>query len=206
MRALFIDQRTNRKPLYIGLSLLPILLLAWLVHAAEWTWTDFRIFLSDQVKQIQEHGDRVETVVEQVPVPIADASMDASSASPSAENVGMPAEEAADQQVEVFIRQWASDWSSKNIDAYFSAYSDQFQPDGKKSLQEWKVERRQRILPKKNISVDIADIAVISTNETGLTVSFSQTYVADNFRSTSSKILVLSHQDSGWKIVKEYTP
>lgn len=115
-------------------------------------------------------------------------------------------EEDIDGQVQSFVERWAASWSAKNLDGYFAAYADNFQPESHKNLADWTKERKQRIVAKNKIAVQIKDFVIVSSDHSGLKTSFTQTYEADGFRSVSAKVLLLNRQEGAWKIVREYTP
>lgn len=138
------------------------------------------------------------------PATIQPVASDASSA--GGQTAAVTAEVQTDQQIRTFVGLWAQSWSSKNLEAYYNAYADAFQPESRIALSEWKRERRQRILSKSKISVQVQDLLIVSADHQGVSVRFTQIYEADHLRSVTPKILVLNLQPDGWKIFREYTP
>jgi tetratricopeptide (TPR) repeat protein len=102
------------------------------------------------------------------------------------------------------VRQWATDWSKKDVEAYLDAYSKDFKPTGGLTRTQWKAERRARIEGRKKIRVEIIQPTVAVTGETAK-VSFRQRYQSDNLYNNSRKTLTLSRQDGRWLIVSEVT-
>ncbi len=117
-----------------------------------------------------------------------------------------PAPISQEQVIAEFLNEWAANWSAKNIEAYFAAYSKHFKPESNKTLRDWALERRQKILGKSRISVRVVDPIILSADQQVLTVRFTQIYESDRLQSTSSKILVLNLSEENWKIQREYTP
>lgn len=104
--------------------------------------------------------------------------------------------------IEQAVHIWAKAWRQQNIQAYFNAYAPDFDPPGKLSRSEWEKERRERILPKKRIEVDIDQLR-IDQQEHVATVRFVQHYRADSQHISSRKILKLVKQRQRWLITQE---
>jgi tetratricopeptide (TPR) repeat protein len=108
--------------------------------------------------------------------------------------------EAAEREVESALQAWASAWSKKDLNAYFAAYSRDF--NGGKSRKAWEQERRERIQGKRNISVKLSKIDV-SINGNKATARFRQDYKADSLDISSGKRVELVRTGGEWVIVKE---
>lgn len=108
--------------------------------------------------------------------------------------------EAAEREVESALQAWASAWSKKDLNAYFAAYSRDF--NGGKSRKAWEQERRERIQGKRNISVKLSKINV-SINGNKATARFRQDYKADSLDISSGKRVELVRTGGEWVIVKE---
>ena len=108
--------------------------------------------------------------------------------------------EAAEREVESALQAWASAWSKKDLNAYFAAYSRDF--NGGKSRKAWEQERRERIQGKRNISVKLSRINV-SINGNKATARFRQDYKADSLDISSGKRVELVRTGGEWVIVKE---
>ena len=219
MRALFIDTKDAKaKPwrkwvLAAGLVLSAVLLsvsdLAW-VNQAQTGWQQW-------VERIS-HDPAPTVVVEQVQPLVAASSAEpaASDASTQAASEGInsalhvapqPSEEAQRQeQIAAFVTQWAASWSAKDLDSYFYAYADQFQPEGKKSHTEWVKERKQRIASKSKIAVQVKQLVIEPLDASQMRANFNQIYEADGLQSSTLKTLHLSRQEGVWKITREFTP
>ncbi len=117
-----------------------------------------------------------------------------------------PATAAADprREVEEAIRAWARAWSAKDMRAYLAAYGPQFDPEGNISRSAWADMRRDRIVSKQRISVQLQDVS-ISVNGERATARFRQNYTADTLNVTSRKSLDLVRSGDKWLIVREST-
>ena len=129
-------------------------------------------------------------------VAAAPAASAASSASPVRANDETRAVSAA-------VRDWASAWSRKDMNAYIGAYVGGYKGSDE-SASAWQANRRERILSKRRISVDVSAIKVDVSKDTAR-VSFRQAYVADLLRVSSQKTLELEHHNGKWLIRKEST-
>lgn len=138
--------------------------------------------------------------------PAAPASAAAPADTPSAADAEAAAQALRMERVKAFVTQWAADWSAKELNGYFAAYHPAFRPEGGKTASAWASERKQRILSKKSIVVEVSDLKIVSATDEALTVSFVQRYQADRLASTSPKFLQISTRDGQWAILREYTP
>lgn len=101
------------------------------------------------------------------------------------------------------LREWASAWSRKDLNAYFGAYVNGFKGSDS-SASEWQSSRRERISGKRHISVEISALKIDVSNDTAK-ASFRQAYVADLLRVSSQKTLELEKHNGKWLIRKEST-
>ena len=106
------------------------------------------------------------------------------------------------KNVEIAVGAWAKAWASQDVASYLDAYDKKFDPPGNKSRDAWERERRDRIVGKANISVQIDALAVkvIGNNATA---KFRQAYKAGALAVTSRKTLELIKVGNRWLIVKE---
>lgn len=117
-----------------------------------------------------------------------------------------PTENSAEQQqakaaIESAIDAWAYAWVHQNMDGYYAAYSSKFAPN-KGDLSSWKAERRDRILSKQTITLDVNDLK-ISVNGSRATARFRQDYSADNYKDSTLKTMELQREGNQWLIVRE---
>jgi Tetratricopeptide repeat len=105
-------------------------------------------------------------------------------------------------QVRQAVANWARAWSRKDMDAYFAAYTPDY--NGGKSRDAWMDERRNRILGKKSIDVNVSGISVVMEGNAA-TAHFKQEYSAGELQVTSGKRLRFTKVGDRWLIQKEST-
>jgi Tetratricopeptide repeat len=101
------------------------------------------------------------------------------------------------------VRDWASAWSRKDMNAYIGAYVNGYKGSDS-SASAWQSNRRERILGKRRINVEVSAIKVDITKDVAQ-VSFRQAYAADLLRVSSQKSLELEHHNGKWLIRREST-
>lgn len=125
---------------------------------------------------------------------------------PSAEVRPKPSASVADaaeaEAVRSAVLAWAKAWSRRDMNEYLQSYASNFVPAERLSRSQWEAERKQRILSKKSISVEIRQLKVKVEDKTA-TVQFQQVYSSDNFTGTSRKTLEMVKQGGRWLIVRE---
>jgi len=112
-----------------------------------------------------------------------------------------PVQEGA-QEVIVAVQAWAKAWANKDMAGYLGAYGEKFDPPRNQSRKAWEEERRDRIVSKRSISVDVSDFDVKVTDGKAR-VSFRQNYKAGALVANSRKTLDMVRQGSSWLIVRE---
>jgi ketosteroid isomerase-like protein len=109
----------------------------------------------------------------------------------------------SEPEVRQMVERWKDAWVEKNLNAYFSYYSEDFQPRSGTAL-EWHAERTEKINNPSNIDIqlDNFDISIYS-NE--IRARFDQRYESPIYRDHVRKLLVIDNTDGEWKIVREST-
>lgn len=148
-----------------------------------------------ETKNIAKVEPKAETKAETKAVATADAGQAAKADTPTAANVA---------EVEAAVRTWAKAWAAKDMANYLAAYSPNFQTPGKQSRKAWEAERRARIVGKRSISVNLADLTITTQNDRA-TARFRQHYRADTLNVSSRKTLQLELRKGQWLIVSETT-
>ena len=138
---------------------------------------------------------KAEPKAEPKAVATADAGQAAKADTPPAANVA---------EVEAAVRTWAKAWAAKDMANYLAAYSPNFQTPGNQSRKAWEAERRARIVGKRSISVNLADLTITTQNDRA-TARFRQHYRADTLNVSSRKTLQLELRKGQWLIVSETT-
>ena len=148
-----------------------------------------------ETKTTAKAEPKAETKAETKAVATADAGQAAKADTPTAANVA---------EVEAAVRTWAKAWAAKDMANYLAAYSPNFQTPGKQSRKAWEAERRARIVGKRSISVNLADLTITTQNDRA-TARFRQHYRADTLNVSSRKTLQLELRKGQWLIVSETT-
>jgi tetratricopeptide (TPR) repeat protein len=104
--------------------------------------------------------------------------------------------------IEQAVQAWAKAWSDKDMARYYAAYADNFVPAKRASRTQWENDRRQRIVSKQTISVQVRD-PKINIDGDKAQVRFTQLYDSDNLKNTSRKTLDMVRLDTQWLIVRE---
>jgi colicin import membrane protein len=105
--------------------------------------------------------------------------------------------------VEKAVLAWAKAWEQQNMAAYYAAYSNHFDPQGG-TLAAWKAERKDRIVGKPAITVEVRDLKV-SVHGERATANFRQYYAAGSYKATTRKTLRLQQEGDKWRITREET-
>jgi ketosteroid isomerase-like protein len=134
------------------------------------------------------------------PASSASAASSVTAAAKPAASVEAAAAQAAAAQVHAAVQAWARAWSRKDLDAYYAAYTPDF--DGGKTRQAWLAERRARIAGKKQISVTVSGVEVVVEGERA-TARFQQSYVSDRLKVSGSKTLRFVKSAEKWLISDE---
>jgi ketosteroid isomerase-like protein len=132
--------------------------------------------------------------------PSAAAASSVTPAAKPAASVEAAAAQAAAEQVHAAVQAWAKAWSRKDLDAYYAAYTPEF--DGGKTRQAWLAERRARIAGKKQISVTVSGVKVVVEGKRA-TARFHQSYASDRLKVSGSKTLRFVKSGEKWLISDE---
>ncbi|MBF0194766.1 MAG: tetratricopeptide repeat protein [Magnetococcales bacterium] len=108
------------------------------------------------------------------------------------------------QDVEQAVEDWATAWTSLNINDYLSSYSKKFRPPAKfPNYSAW-VQNRRRVIGKaKTIKVTYNDLSVTFLNKDLARAEFEQNYWSPNYKDRVNKTLTLAREGGMWKIVWE---
>ena len=109
-----------------------------------------------------------------------------------------------DSPAEDFLAGWASKWSAKDADAYFSLYAKDFWPSygQAKNLSAWEQQRRTVMARPGAIKVGV-EVVKVEEKDGKASVRFWQTYESKSFKSRVLKSLELVKADGDWKIHRE---
>ena len=135
--------------------------------------------------------------------PLAAANTAAAVAEPAQANAGADAGAPVRAQVAQAVQRWARAWAQREVDAYAAAYEPDFKGTaGAGSHDAWFAQRRERILSKRKIEVEVSDLK-IDLRGSQAEVRFTQRYRGDELRATNRKRLLLVQQGSAWLIREE---
>lgn len=127
-------------------------------------------------------------------------------AAPSTANAASDSRASASAQAEGEIKRavqaWAAAWAAQDMKRYLAAYADSFSPAGGTSRSAWEEERRQRIMGKSDIAVEV-DQFDIKVDGDKAVARFRQSYRADALNVRSRKTLLLARQNGPWRITRE---
>lgn len=105
--------------------------------------------------------------------------------------------------VEKAVAAWAKAWENQDMNAYYAAYSSQFDPQGS-SLTEWKTERKARIVGKPAITVEVRNLKVAIQGDRA-DASFRQHYASGGYKASTRKTLRMQREGEKWRIIREET-
>ena len=111
----------------------------------------------------------------------------------------------SDSEIDSFLAEWAEAWSSKNVNAYLAKYSSNFRTPNGESFSDWQESRRNRILGKDIITVEVSGTNISRKGDSFAQVTFKQKYTSNKLTQISSKTLILRKESSGWFIEQEYS-
>lgn len=134
------------------------------------------------------------------------AAVAAAAAAPAPSTVetgGAGAGAAARAEVLRAIAQWSRAWAGRNVEAYVSAYEADFR-GSLVSRAAWQTQRRERILARRQIEVELSDIT-LELQAAQAEVRFTQRYRGDELRQTHRKRLLMVRHGGSWLIREEAT-
>ena len=112
-------------------------------------------------------------------------------------NVALSGNATAD--VKATVEAWAKAWAAKDTAGYLGFYAADFETPSGMTRAAWETQRKERIEPKKSISVE-AKILKTSLQGNVATVVFRQIYRADALKSDNTKTLRLVKTGDRWLI------
>jgi adhesin transport system outer membrane protein len=107
------------------------------------------------------------------------------------------------QSITPAVEKWIAAWSKKDINGYFSSYSDAFVPAQNLNRAQWETLRKQRISKQSSISIVAKNIMPTQCNSKTSQVSFTQEYGSDDYRDSIEKTLSMEYVNGQWKILRE---
>jgi thioredoxin-like negative regulator of GroEL len=111
----------------------------------------------------------------------------------------------AETEINTFITEWAEAWSSKNINDYLGKYSPNFKTPHGESFSEWQDSRKNKILSKDIITVQISELKISTKSDSFAQVTFKQKYTSNKLTQISNKALILRKDGASWFIEDEFS-
>jgi adhesin transport system outer membrane protein len=115
----------------------------------------------------------------------------------------VPASKALCDAVAPSVEKWIAAWNGKDINGYFSAYSESFVPAQGLSRTQWESLRKKRVGKQGGISTVLKGITPAQCDGKTTEVSFTQEYGSEDYRDTVEKTLSMEYVGGAWKILKE---
>ena len=104
------------------------------------------------------------------------------------------------------LEAWREAWSAQNLDAYFSAYADDYQPDARfDSLDAWKAYKKRVISNKSFIRIELDQVEVNMQDKTTATVKLLQRFHSNTYNGKDFKKITFKYTPQGWRIIAEAT-
>lgn len=101
------------------------------------------------------------------------------------------------------LRRWAAAWSVRDLDAYFAAYSDAFEPTPGVSMQQWRANGVRRVRDTEHTLVQLENIEISITGEDTATAYFEQLFASGGKRYSVRTSAELRREPQGWRIIAE---
>lgn len=115
----------------------------------------------------------------------------------SADNVTEP------DSAEQTLQRWIAAWQSRDVDAYFSFYHNDFFPRGFDSVSAWQENRRRNIANRDWIEMQISELSVNDIAERTTQLEFWLDYQSPGYSDRTQKQVLMRLGDQGWQIVQE---
>ncbi|MDJ0891609.1 MAG: tetratricopeptide repeat protein [Gammaproteobacteria bacterium] len=101
------------------------------------------------------------------------------------------------------VSDWATAWSTQDVDRYLAHYATGFQPPRGLSRARWEAQRRQRLAKPSYIQVSVIDPEVEMHAPGRAQVSFVQTYRSNTYSDRTRKSMQMTRVGDEWKILSE---
>ena len=109
---------------------------------------------------------------------------------------------AAEEGVQLAIKQWAEAWSARDVAQYLSSYTAGFKPAGV-SRAKWEAQRKERIGKANSIAVEVSELKIRLRDDSRASATFKQAYRSDTHQDSTHKMLQLEKVGDVWLIASE---
>ncbi|MCF6208127.1 MAG: nuclear transport factor 2 family protein, partial [Ghiorsea sp.] len=102
------------------------------------------------------------------------------------------------------LEAWREAWSSQDLDAYFSTYTDDYQPDARfNSYDAWKAYKKRVISNKSFIRIEFEQVEVNMQGRDTATVKLLQRFHSNTYNGKDFKKITFKYTPQGWRILAE---
>ena len=102
------------------------------------------------------------------------------------------------------LEAWREAWSSQELDAYFSAYTDDYQPGARfNSYDAWKAYKKRVISNKSFIRIEFEQVEVNMQGRDIATVKLLQRFHSNTYNGKDFKKITFKYTPQGWRILAE---
>lgn len=113
--------------------------------------------------------------------------------------------QAQQSRIREAVLAWSAAWAQKDFETYIKAYAPSFNPGGQMSRAAWEEQRRLRILSKRQIQIELAQLKIQMTGAPSrATVTFIQKYESGAVVTVSRKTLEMLEEKGIWLISREF--
>ncbi len=143
-------------------------------------------------------------ILDKVALPLVRAPL-ITAAPPVAPQVTPPPapEKSTCESISPTVEKWIAAWNKKDLNDYFSSYSDAFVPAQNLKRAQWETLRKKRVSKQGNISVVAKNITPTQCDSKTSQVSFTQEYGSEDHRDSTEKTLSMEYVNGQWKILSE---
>lgn len=107
------------------------------------------------------------------------------------------------QRLTAAVEDWISAWNKKDLNAYFSAYGENFVPPLSLTRADWETLRKKRLGKQGSIQAVLKNIQPVQCESGNAEVGFTQEYGSDNYQDVVEKKLLMELVKGQWKITRE---
>lgn len=101
------------------------------------------------------------------------------------------------------LSHWARAWSNRDLSAYLSVYSNDYQPPSGTTRVQWIREQRTRIKNSSSVDVNVSDVRVSAQGDDRVKATFTEHYRAPDDDREATRHMVFVREDGAWRIRRE---
>ena len=159
---------------------------------------------ADDSAAARERQTSTDSATANAPVAPAVVAGDTSAGTTDRDAAAAPgAERTPEAEIRAALQRWAEAWSAQDLDTYFAAYSDDFEPADELTLQQWRALRVRRITGPERIRVQLSQIEISLDDDDRAVAHFEQDYESDRYQDDVRKTITLQRGPAGWLIRSE---